>query len=264
MDYFAPRFALESEEPIPTIRLRSDWRFIEATHQEYLRLGIEHAKRRNEKFAENPLDTGHINFLGNAIAALYIRGRRPEAQKYFDWVRRNYKKADDKVWGADNLDDFVIASLIDQENLIPRVATAQLTASLQMAMVWLAKNDIAAFEGNIDYARRLHRAYHKSEVMKSERLALPPLEGIATSILAELLVRPRLLDFDLSLPERSVMYNALEQRWPRVVAAVYDLVRRPLLRQCRGEDLDFDKLFGPPSGLEAIRQHRMNRAQQQQ
>ena len=264
LDYFASRSALGAEEPLPTIRFRSDWRFIEATHQKYLYLGIEHAKLREEKFEKNPLDTGHINFLANAIAALYIRGRRAEAQEYFDWVRKNYKKTDDKIWGADNLDDFVVASLTNQENLIPRVATAQLTASLQMAMVWLARGDTAAFAGNFDYAQRLHRSYHNSEAARSRRLALPPLELIAAGILTELLVRPGLLDFDLSLPERSVMYAAMEQRLPRVVAAVYDMVRRPLLHQCQVEDLDFDKLFPPPSGLEAIRQHRRSRAQQQQ
>jgi len=265
LDYVASRSALEAEEPVPTIRFRSDWRFIEATHQEYLRLGIEHAKIRKEEFEKNPLDSGHINFLDNAIAALYIRGRRAEAQKYFDWVRENYKKKTaDGIWGADNLDDFVTASLIDQENLIPRVATAQLTSSLQMAMVWLARGDNASFKGNVDYAQRLHRAYHKGKVAKSRRLALPPLEGIAASILAELLVRPRLMDFELSLPERSVMYTALEQRWPRVVASVYDLVRRPLLAQCQAEDLDFDKLFPPPRDLEAVRQRRMDRRQKRQ
>jgi|GEM_PF-1536309 len=264
LDYFASRSNLENEEPLPTIRFRSDWRFIEATHLEYLRLGIEHAKIRKEKFEKNPLDSGHINFLDNAIAALYIRGRRQKAQKYFDWVRDNFKKADDELWNAENLDEFVMASLIDQENLIPRVATAQLTSSLQMAMVWLARGDNASFKGNIDYANRLHRTYHKTEVDRSPRLALPPLEAIAAGVLAELLVRPRLLDFELSLPERSVMYTSLEQRWPRVVAIVYDLVRRPLLVQCRSEDLDFDKLFPPPRDLETIRQRRRSRQQQNQ
>ncbi|MBL7220977.1 MAG: hypothetical protein ISS69_12735 [Phycisphaerae bacterium] len=263
MDYFASRWRLGSEEPIPTIRFRSDWRFIEATHQEYIRLGTEHAKLRNEKFEKNLLCDGHINFLANAIAALYIRGRHEEARKYFDWVRDKYNKKNDKVWGADKLNNSVVAGLIDQENLIPRVAIAQLTASLQMAIAWLAKGDIAAFEGNVDYARRLHGAYHKSEAMRTERLALPPLDAMAAGTLRELLVRPRLLDFDLSLPQRSVMYAAMEQRWPLVVANVYDLVRRPLLRQCQAEDLDFDKLFPPPRGLKAVRQYRMDKAPQQ-
>ena len=264
LDYVAARSELGAEEPIPTIRFRSDWRFIEATHLQYLYLGTEHAMLRDEAFNKNALDSGHINFLDNAIAALYIRGRRRQAQEYFDWVRENYKKADDKLWGADNLDDFVIASLHDQENLIPRVATAQLTSALQMAMVWLARGDDDSFKGNVDYAQRLHRAYHKGEVARSQRLALPPLDAIAAGILGELLVRPQLLGFELSLPQRSVMYTALERRWPRVVAAVYDLVRRPLLAQCQAEDLDFDKLFAPPRDLEAIRQGRMNRQRQRQ
>jgi hypothetical protein len=33
MDYFAPQVEVAGEEAIPTIRFRSDWRFIEATHQ---------------------------------------------------------------------------------------------------------------------------------------------------------------------------------------------------------------------------------------
>ncbi|MDP6545914.1 MAG: hypothetical protein QGH60_18180 [Phycisphaerae bacterium] len=265
MDYTAaPRSDLKAEEPVPTINFRSDWRFIETTHQEYMRLGAEQAKLRKEEFEENPLDTGHINFLDNAIAALYVRGRRQEAQKYFDWVRKNYKKADDELWGADNLESFVRTSLRNQENLILRVTTAQLTAGLQAAMVWLARGKYSAFESNIGYARRFHREYHKSEVMRSERLALPPLEVMAAGTLSELLVRPELLGLDMPLAKRSMMYRTLRERWPGVIDRVYNPIRRPLMRQCQADKLDFDSLFPPPRSLEIIRQRRLNGQQQQQ
>ena len=48
----------------------------------------------------------------------------------------------------------------------------------------------------------------------------------------------------------------MAQRWPMVAAIVYDMIRRPLMRQCQSENLDFDKLFARPSGLDAVRQQR--------
>ncbi|MCP4374812.1 MAG: hypothetical protein GY794_01325, partial [bacterium] len=158
------------------------------------------------------------------------------------------------------LDDAIIAKLIDEGNLIPRVTTAQLTASLQMAMAWLASGDTSKFNENVNYARRLHRAYHKKDATQSRRLALPPLEATAVSVFSELLLRPELLDFELSLPQRSVMYTAMEQRWPVVVASVYDLVQPRLRRQCLKENMDFDKLFPLPKDIDAIRQYRMNQS----
>jgi hypothetical protein len=264
MDYFSAIRVLGTEEGLPDIRFRADWRFIESAHQQYLSLGTKYAKIRGQKFEKNPLNTGHINFLGDALAALYIRGKRQEAQKYYHWVQTNYKKTDDEVWGAEHLDGTVIAKFIDEGNLIPRVTTAQLTASLQMAMVWLASGDTAAFKGNVNYAQRLHRAYHTSEASKSTRLALPPLEATAANVFGELLLRPRLLDFDLSLTQRSVMYAAMEQQWPIVVAYVYDLVQRRLRRQCLKENMDFDKLFPPPKDIDTIRRYRMNQSRRQQ
>ncbi|MCP4378905.1 MAG: hypothetical protein GY794_22355, partial [bacterium] len=74
MDYFSAVPRLGTQEGLPDIRFRSDWRFIESAHEEYERLGIKHAKLRGVTFDKNPLNTGHINFLGDAIAALYIRG----------------------------------------------------------------------------------------------------------------------------------------------------------------------------------------------
>ncbi len=263
MDYFAPQHNLSGQETIPNIRFRSDWRFIEAAHKEYTRLGAEWAKRKNERFEENPLDSGHINFLANAIAALYVRGRKDQAQKYFDWVRKNYKKKEGESWSSASVDDFVIASLTNQEYLIPRVATAQLTASLQMAMVWLVKGDNAAFDANIDYARRLHNEYHKKQIKRGQRLALPSLDSLAAGILVELLVRPKLRDFDLSLAQRSIIYSSMAQRWPLVAAIVYDMIQRPLTRQCQAEKLDFNKLFPKPRGLDAVRQQRAMQSQRQ-
>ncbi|MDP6636889.1 MAG: hypothetical protein QGG42_18470 [Phycisphaerae bacterium] len=254
---------LQSEELIPNVHFRSDWRFIESTHLEYTRLGTEHARIRKEAFEKNPLDAGHVNFLGNAVSALYVRGRRPEAKKYFDWVRKHYKKTDDRIWGSDNVDAFVIASLTAQENLIPRVALAQLTAALQTAMVWVARGDDTASDGHISYAKRLHTEYHKSFAMKSKRLRLPKLEEMAAAVFEDLLMHPKLLDFDLSLAQRSVMYKAMEHRWPEMVAYVYDRIHRYLQHKCKIEKLDFDTLFPEPRALESIRQRRAVQPQQQ-
>jgi hypothetical protein len=264
MQYIAAPSNLAGDEYVPSIEFRSDWRFIEPTHQEYIRLGKERSKYKNEDFSDNPLDQGHINFLGNAIGALYIRGQRDKAQELFDWVLKYYKKNEDKVWGAADLDKFVIASLSEHDNIIPRVAIAQITASLQMAMIWLSQGDNDNFAQNINYARRLHAEYHKGATQKTQRLALQPLDRSAASILIELLVYPKSLSVDLTLPQRSVLYTSMEQKWPRPVAIAYDLIRRPLQRQCQLEELDFNKLFPPPRGLQAARQERAQQTRQRQ
>jgi len=262
MDYFAPQVQLSGSEPTPDLRLRSDWRFIEAAHQEYIKLGKVWSQRKNERFRDNPLDDGHVNFLANAIAALYVRGRKQQAQKYFNWVRDNYERKEGEEWGAETLDQFVLASLKSRQDLIPRVATAQLTASLQMAMIWLAGGDDSAFESNVKYARALHDKYHRPQGKRTQRLALPPLDALAAGILVELLVRPKWRDADLSLEQRSVMYTAMKQRWPRSAAIAYDMIRRPLMRQCRAENLDFNRLFPPPGGLDEVRRQRAAQSRQ--
>ncbi len=261
MDYFEPMRRTGSQEALPDIGFRSDWRFVEATHKEYIEFGKLWATRKSEKFSDNPLRDGHINFLANAIAALHVRGRKAEAQKYFDWVKANTELAKGQSWAVDNVDEFVVATLSNQEYLVPRVVISQVTAALQTAMIWVARGDRQASDEHISYAQRMHAAYHKRPNSMTDRLRLPKLDVMGARIFGGLLVRPKLLDVDLSLAERSVMYRAMELRWPNMVAAMYDPVRRSLMRQCQDEKLDFDKLFPAPRGLNEIRRQRA--AQQQ-
>ncbi|MBT3201215.1 MAG: hypothetical protein HN350_15045 [Phycisphaerales bacterium] len=263
MDYFAPRSGLVGEDSEPTVNFRSDWRFIKATHEEYVKLGKERSTLKHEKYSQNPLNTGHMNYLSSAITTLYLRNRRDDAKKYFQWVKTNYEEMADKTWNAENIDDFIVASMKDRGSLIPRVATAHLTASLQMGMIWLAQGDDENAGRNLNYARRIYDEYHNSEETRAYRLALPPLNLIAANILTELLVRPKLLDANLSIEQRSVMYTSMEHRWPEATAIVYDLVRGHLTRQCQAEKLDFNILFPPPSGLEAVRQYRSQQNRRQ-
>jgi hypothetical protein len=72
-----------------------------------------------------------------------------------------------------------------------------------------------------------------------------------------------MLDVDLSLAERSLMYRAMELRWPKMVAALYDPVHRSLLQQCQDEKLDFEKLFPPPRLLNEARRQRAARSRRQ-
>ena len=55
----------------------------------------------------------------------------------------------------------------------------------------------------------------------------------------------------------------MAQRWPLVAAIVYDMIQRPLTRQCQAEKLDFNKLFPKPRGLDAVRQQRAMQSQRQ-
>jgi len=257
MTYVAKPRTLDDGEALGIIHFRSDWRFIEATHQEYLRLATEQAKIKNRDFVENPLDSGHVNYLANTIAALFINGRHDEAKRYLDWVKVNYKKTDGP-WAQDDLEGFVFAQLGRDGAPIPRVAISQITSSLQMAFVLLAKGDVSAFAGNLDYAGRVYRTYQKSVETAAGRLTLRPMEYMAASIAAELLVRPRRSGFDLSLIERSNMYTRLKRRWPEAVARAYKRICDSLTLQCKAAGLDFDTRFPKPEGPDAVRQQRAN------
>jgi hypothetical protein len=263
IDYFQPNRRTGSQEAMPDIGFRSDWRFVQATHEEYIRLGELWATRKSEKFADNPLKDGHINFLANAIAALHVRGRKVEAQKYFKWVKANTELTKGQSWAVDNVDEFVVATLTNQEYLVPRVVTSQITAALQTAMIWVARGDRQASDEHIAYAQRLHVAYHKRPNSMTDRLRMPKLDIMAARIFGGLLVRPKMLDVDLSLAERSLMYRAMELRWPKMVAALYDPVHRSLLQQCQDEKLDFEKLFPPPRLLNEARRQRAARSRRQ-
>ena len=239
----------------PYIQFRSDWQFVEAAHKEYARLGEELASARGEGFDKNAYIDGHINYLINAINMLFNGGRYEQGRYYMNWIREHYKKSGG-IWDTDDVEEFVYYQLGADREPIPRVAVNQITSSLQMAFVFLAAGNEREFQRRLKYARRVYNAYHEHSARRQDRLRLRPIPEIAANILAELLVRPKLAGFNISLVDRSAMYRRVQRRWPAAAPGAYERSRAPLERQCLAEGLDFETLFPAPEGLEEFRRQR--------
>ncbi|MDP7163205.1 MAG: hypothetical protein QF792_06915 [Phycisphaerae bacterium] len=236
------------EPGAPLIALRSDWRFLKAGHEEYVRLAGALAEARDQAFDENMLGGGHINYLSNAIVMLFNRGQYRQGAEYLKWIKDNYHKTGDR-WDIDDVEEFVFYELREDQAPNPQMAVNQITTALQMAFVSLAAGDEVNFERKLAYAFRANLAYHSKSARRTERLRLPSMEVFAAGVLGELLVRPRLVGFNITLENRSALYGVLSRRFPQAVLGAYDRIRIPLGRQCRVYGLDFAKAFPAPRGL---------------
>lgn len=233
----------------PSVDWFADSRYIEPTHQEYLRTIEAYSRVVDTRFESNVYSTGHVNFLVMAMQMLYAEGKVAQAEHYFDWVRANYHPPGDD-W-KQPMEDYLIGGLNQDGMVSEQVARSQLTAALQMAYLYLAAGDMGTYQSNMRYARRVYDVYQTGS--KFGRLQLRPLPSIASHIAATVLVDPYSAGFSLPLIQRVQLYARLDDG-TRVIA--YDrLAASQLLRdQCDREGLDFNKAFPPPPGLEQYRQ----------
>jgi len=239
------------EADSPRLDFLADRRFIDTTQQEYLRLIEAVRKPMGDEFKDNIFKTGHINYLINAIQMLYAHYERDRAREYFEWIKKEYDNHGGQ-WDME-LEDFVVETLNRDGRPIPGVARNQLTSSLQVAFVFLARNNRQAYHSNLRYAMRVYDVYQKGV---AERLQLPPFEIVSGNVLQALLVRPQLAGVYLPLLDRVRLYAALDARM-RVI--LYDPVAPFLQAQCRAEELDFQKAFPAPPGLEEYRARQRRR-----
>jgi hypothetical protein len=236
----------------PSVDWWGDWRYIDATHKEYVDT-LEAVRRAQGGSLElSPFKNGHINFLILAIQMLYVQRKIDRAEYYYDWIRKTYDMKD-PPWD-EPLEEFIVSMINQDPYLSEEIARSQLTSALQMAYYFLAMGDLNAYQGNVRYARRVYEVYQKgapgSEI---QRLRMQPLESIASHIAAAVLVDPYCMGYYLPLIARVQLYSRLDDA-TRVLA--YDrLLRSKMLQdQCDREGLDFAKAFPPPAGLEEYRQ----------
>ncbi|MDY6914428.1 MAG: hypothetical protein SVT52_08240, partial [Planctomycetota bacterium] len=238
----------------PSIASAADWRFVESTQAEYLRIINAITETTQEPFKDNTLKAGHINYLVAAAAMLYAGQRRTEAAEYYQWIKDNYEPAGDE-WNM-KLEDFIVYRLNREGAPIPSVARNQLQASLVAAYLALSRDDSASYRSSMRYARRVYDVYQESAAKRNK---LPPMGMLKAGVLCDLLVEPRILGYNVPLLGRVKVYARLYSLEPKLQVIIYDTIARPLKAQCRLEGLDFDKAFPMPAGLDEYRALRRRR-----
>jgi len=230
----------------PDIWFHADWRFIDHTQAEYMRLIGKVIKDRDQAFRKNIYKDGHINYLINAVEMLYAGYRHAKARGWYDWIK-TYYKPNHPDYELD-LNEFVITRITRDGSPIAQLAYGQMTAAIQTAYVLQLQGDLEGARHSLDYARRVYRAYQKDA---PPRLKIKKSMGVfMAQILTALVVSPQASGYDLSVQDRSRLYESLPDRMQCVL---YDTISRvrAVRQQCRQRGLDFNRLFPIPKGYAA-------------
>jgi len=239
----------------PFITWGFDWRFVEPTQKEYAAMAEAAARGYGAAFKDNQLGPGHINYLVQAIEMLYTSYRREDAQELLDYIKKAYDPAGPE-WSLE-LEDFVIWRMNFEGQPNQEIAYGLIGAALRTAYVQRVLGDPAGYAQSVRFARRVYDAYSKGT---PSRMAMPPMDTLARDVLVNLLVRPRPMGVNLSLVNRADLYKSLDIEMQQ---SLYDMIW-PLLRpECQAWEIDFDKAFPEPPGMEQVRQVRQRQAEQQ-
>jgi len=230
----------------PELVWASDWRYIDATQQEYLAVIKKIEEDRGEAFEENIVKDGHMNYLVAAMAMYYAGDRRGKAHALFRDTKEKYKP-EGPEWKLE-LEEFLLYRVTRDRGIIRDFADAQITASLIAAFENLARRDRDAYSRCYSYARRIHSRYQKES---PDRQDIAPFDSYVGFYLANMLARPVLHYARLSLLDRSFLYAAVDTRFQ---VRVYDQVGPYLRRECAEQGLDFERAFPAPPGLQEFRE----------
>jgi hypothetical protein len=250
----------------PVLGFLEDRRYVEAVHQEHLRLIDQYlaeaksSEHQDEEitFARNIYNSGHINYLASAIGVLVRSYELREAQRYYDFIREKYEYKDrGGYWGNELVTDFINQRLEDEGRPIPAIANSQIASALRSAYVQLAAGNGAGYRQLHQYARHVYDVYQRDA---PQRVRLRAFAAFEADVLGNLLVEPRMYGYNLSLLTRSQLYTragavrvVFRGQQFRLADMVYDPVARPLAAQCGVAEIDFDKAFPRPGGLEDFR-----------
>jgi len=232
----------------PFITWGADWRFIDPTQEEYILMSHEMAKARGDEYQRNQLSVGHINYLADAIEMLYAGYRRKKAQEFLDWIIENYNPSGPE-WSME-LEDFVIYRLTRDGQITQDLAYSQISPAIQTAFLQRVAGSTDGYNRSMAYALRVYRAYQKDV---PTRIAMPAFNVLVRNTLINMLIRPRIIGINMSLPVRANLYGSLDDQMQRMV---YDRVAMPLSVQCKANGIDFARAFPAPPGMAEYRQQR--------
>ena len=235
------------DEPLLSYLL--DLRYIDATQQEYLKSVnevMDAARQRGESpvFERNIFRAGHVSFLEDAITTLFIAYQRPQAQELFDWGKENYHPGG-MEWQMP-LEEFVVSLLNKPGHLTADLAQSHVNAAIFAALKQLAQRRNEDFAISFAYAQKVYDSF---AAQSSQGMDLHPMEFTLAATAVELLVRPGVFGEEMTLLDRSWLYEAMETRFPGIQAYIYNDLAPRLRPQCEQEGIDFDKAFPIPSEL---------------
>ena len=229
-----------ADPALPDLMEQPDWRFIEIAHQEHIRrkeylLGIKDNK------TYDVFIPGHVNFLSDAIVALYLRGHPGEAQKYFRYVHDTYKK-NELDWNL-NLHDYVWR----QVRLEGR-ATRQSVTILTMGLI-----ENAFQQGLMGYREDMNLAMETAAQLRDEYDSKAPERNKLDSLPQ---MQAEVAYYMMTTLPASVAMELYALLPVGVQRAIYDPLGTYMPQRCRQEHLDYAKAFPEPEGMEGFRQRR--------
>lgn len=225
---------------------------VEAMHQAYLRYGkwLDPQPEENEGVG-NIYRIGHVNFLTEAIRALYLRDREAEAMHYYTYLANVYGRKPNgelEMLYLQTLDDFVMKNFYENMESY-RDAQVNVGDLLQFAYAELADGQVSRYNKVVKRALDVWKTYMEDKNRDlSERRKLLPFEDIQKDVLR----------FMLGVPSGSqTMLVNKAKLWrnapPTMKRWVYDDLRDILRQECDIYGFDVDKAFNEPAGMPEFR-----------
>ncbi len=225
---------------LPGLMEKPDWRFIEVCDKEHIRTKIFLLGENDNKTYDAFID-GHVNFLADVVCQLFLGGHQEEAQKYFDYIRKTYKKGQPE-WEL-NLHDWVWR-FIGLEGQITRTSAMSLT----MALI-----NNAFEQGLMGYRDEMALAMQTAEQIRNDydskattRNKIPDMPSLQATVAAEM----------ISYLPSTVAMELYEMLPVNLQRAVYDSISTYMPQRCEREHVDFAKAFPEPEGMAGFRQRR--------
>lgn len=250
-------FRVNLEKPENSyLAMSPDWRYVEAIHQMCLALGKKHAEEGEDvgDTAGETLKDYHINTLHSAITGLYFSGREEQARKYFEYLARNYK---DQFTGRTKeiyLGSFQSFLQLQIKEMFgsQHEAILLIHSLMESAFMNLANGQMAPALAGLKHAKTLFDSYQENRVDDPEgRRTMPPWPQMVADGLGRFIVNPETpLALRFLVWER---FDAIGDNAAEVKRRCYDEVRRILGEMYAKTDIDIDKAFPPPPGMEEWR-----------
>ena len=229
--FFDPRYVQRMRRLYDTFRLRAQ------------------AERPKSDPKDNVFRSGHVNYLINVMQMLYAMHEREMAQQIYDYIKDTYRM---------DTDEWVLPLrhfLLDRQEVdgkpVRRYAMSLIGAALRAGYVFRVRGNTKAYRDSLQYAEEIWRMSRD----KAERLRLPSFEDMQIEELGNLIIRPKVVGYALSLEQRSRLYRDLHVT-VRMRRVLYDAIKVYLARRCDAKGIDFDKAFPEPTGMKEFRARR--------
>ncbi|UCD29332.1 MAG: hypothetical protein JSV03_02295 [Planctomycetota bacterium] len=241
-------FRINLDDPLQSyLILMPDIRYIEAMHKKYIELGKVYANEGEvvENTTSELLRPGHVNNLEQAIAALYLSGKKEKARYYFDYLTKYYKhlytKETEKRYLL-NLDEFVQNTQLKEMAGGIKDTIYLIYSTMESAYLALSRGVADEFDSSIRAAELFYKKYQKDHLDSREgRQTLPPFVQMRAWALYAFVTSNA-----YPLLDRSIVWD---RELDDVKKQCYDVVGPVVKAQCEQVNIDVAKAFPEPPGM---------------